>query len=53
VSASALIRPPERPLIGAKANVRPPELHDVDALVSYGDEPDVAETIWIPIPTPI
>src|SRR5262245_35669488 len=25
---------------------------DVEALVRYGDDPDVAETIWVPIPTP-
>jgi ribosomal-protein-alanine N-acetyltransferase len=25
---------------------------DVDALVRYGDDPDVRETIWVPIPTP-
>ena len=52
MSAHTLIHPPERPLIGAKAKVRLPEPHDIDALVSYGDDPDVAETIWIPIPTP-
>jgi RimJ/RimL family protein N-acetyltransferase len=32
--------------------VRLPVAHDAEALVIFGDDPDVAETIWIPIPTP-
>jgi hypothetical protein len=32
--------------------VRLPGDRDVEALVRYGDDPDVAETIWVPIPAP-
>jgi RimJ/RimL family protein N-acetyltransferase len=47
------LRPPSRPLSdGGAVVVRLPRDRDVDALVRYGDDPDVAETIWVPIPTP-
>jgi RimJ/RimL family protein N-acetyltransferase len=32
--------------------VRRPQARDVDALVRHGDDPDVRETAWVPIPTP-
>ena len=32
--------------------VRLPEVRDVDALLRFGDDEDVRETIWVPIPTP-
>jgi RimJ/RimL family protein N-acetyltransferase len=32
--------------------VRLPGDQDVDALVRYADDADVAETVWVPIPTP-
>jgi len=32
--------------------VRLPTPADVDALVRFGDDQDVRETIWVPIPTP-
>ena len=45
------IRPPTHPLTDRTISVRLPVADDVDALVRYGDDPDVKETIWIPIPT--
>jgi RimJ/RimL family protein N-acetyltransferase len=32
--------------------VRLPLDRDVEALVRFGDDPDVAETVWVPIPSP-
>jgi RimJ/RimL family protein N-acetyltransferase len=46
------MRPPDQPLGGGTIVLRMPRERDVDALVRYGDDPDVAETIWVPIPTP-
>jgi RimJ/RimL family protein N-acetyltransferase len=46
------IRPPTHPLTDRTISVRLPAADDADALVRYGDDPDVKETIWIPIPTP-
>lgn len=46
------VRPPTQPLADGTISVRLPVATDVDALVRYGDDPDVKETIWIPIPTP-
>jgi RimJ/RimL family protein N-acetyltransferase len=47
-----ILLPPTRSLSDGAIVVRLPGNHDVDALVRYGDDPDVAETIWLPIPTP-
>jgi RimJ/RimL family protein N-acetyltransferase len=47
-----ILLPPTRPLSDVTIVVRLPGEQDVDALVRYGDDPDVAETIWVPIPTP-
>jgi RimJ/RimL family protein N-acetyltransferase len=43
---------PTEPLSDGKVVVRLPHDWDIEALVRYGDDPDVAETIWVPIPTP-
>jgi RimJ/RimL family protein N-acetyltransferase len=47
-----ILRAPTEPLTGGKVVVRLPHDRDVEALVRYGDDPDVAETIWVPIPAP-
>jgi RimJ/RimL family protein N-acetyltransferase len=47
-----IVRAPSEPLSDGKVVVRLPHDRDVEALVRYGDDPDVAETIWVPIPTP-
>ena len=47
-----ILLPPTRPLSDGAIVVRLPGEQDVDALVRYGDDPDVAKTIWFPIPTP-
>jgi RimJ/RimL family protein N-acetyltransferase len=47
-----ILRAPTEPLGDGKVVLRLPHTRDVGALVRYGDDPDVAETIWIPIPTP-
>ena len=47
-----IVRAPIEPLGDGKVVVRLPHDRDVEALVRFGDDPDVAETIWIPIPTP-
>jgi RimJ/RimL family protein N-acetyltransferase len=47
-----ILRPPARPLGDGAIVVRLPCGRDVEALVRYGDDPDVRETIWVPIPTP-
>lgn len=46
------IRPPAHPLRNDTLSVRLPAERDVEAFVGYGNDPDVKETIWIPIPTP-
>src|SRR5262249_11275032 len=51
-SAALILRAPTEPLSDGKVVVRLPHARDVEALVRYGDDPDVAETIWVPIPTP-
>ena len=43
------MRAPSEPLSDGKVAVRLPHNRDVEALVRYGDDPDVAETIWVPI----
>jgi RimJ/RimL family protein N-acetyltransferase len=45
-------RAPTEPLSDGTVVVRLPHDRDVEALVRYGDDPDVAETIWVPVPTP-
>jgi len=47
-----ILRPPAQPLSDAGIVVRLPRDRDLDALVRYGDDADVRETIWVPIPTP-
>jgi RimJ/RimL family protein N-acetyltransferase len=47
-----ILRAPTEPLSDGKVVVRLPRDPDVEALVRYGDDPDVAETVWVPIPTP-
>ena len=47
-----MLRRPARRLSDGAVVVRLPRDGDVDALVTYGDDPDVAETVWVPIPTP-
>lgn len=46
------LRPPSSPLRDETIVVRLPTPADVDALVRFGDDEDVRETIWVPIPTP-
>jgi RimJ/RimL family protein N-acetyltransferase len=46
------MRAPTEPLSDGNVVVRLPHDRDIEALVRYGDDPDVAETIWVPIPTP-
>jgi RimJ/RimL family protein N-acetyltransferase len=46
------LRPPAEPLSDGTVVVRLPHDRDVEALVRFGDDPDVADTIWVPIPTP-
>ncbi len=48
----ALLRAPSRPLGDDTIVLRSPRAGDVAALVRYGDDPDVAETMWVPIPSP-
>jgi len=47
-----ILRPPTEPLSDGKVVLRLPDDRDLWALVRYGDDPDVAETVWVPIPTP-
>lgn len=47
-----ILRAPTQPLSDGKVVVRLPHDRDVEVLVRHGDDPDVAETIWVPIPTP-
>lgn len=44
--------PPKEPLRDGDLVVRLPEADDLDALVALGEDPDVAETISVPIPHP-
>ena len=46
------MRAPTEPLSDGNVVVRLPHDRDIEALVRYGDDPDVAETVWVPIPTP-
>jgi hypothetical protein len=45
-------RPPVQPLGDGAIVVRRSCDRDVEALVRCGDDPDVAETVWLPISTP-
>lgn len=47
-----ILRAPSTPLNDGTVVVRLPAAQDVEALVSFGGDPDVAETIWVPIPAP-
>jgi RimJ/RimL family protein N-acetyltransferase len=47
-----ILRPPLQPLGDGAIVVRRSCERDVEALVRFGDDPDVAETVWLPIPTP-
>jgi RimJ/RimL family protein N-acetyltransferase len=40
------------PLMDGTVLLRLPELSDVEALCAYGQDPDVEETGWLPIPVP-
>jgi RimJ/RimL family protein N-acetyltransferase len=46
------IVPPEEPIVVGGLVVRLPRAGDVEALVGFGDDPDTAETLWVPIPCP-
>ena len=46
------LRLPSSPLHDETIVVRLPKARDADALVRFGDDEDVRETIWVPIPTP-
>lgn len=46
------VAPPKDPLRDGDLVVRLPEDDDVDSLVAFGNDQDVAETIWVPIPHP-
>jgi RimJ/RimL family protein N-acetyltransferase len=46
------IMPPAQPLSLDGFILRLPDENDVDALVRFGDDPDTAETLWVPIPSP-
>jgi hypothetical protein len=46
------IASPARPLPLDGFVLRLPAEEDVDALVRFGDDPDTAETLWVPIPSP-
>jgi RimJ/RimL family protein N-acetyltransferase len=53
VSAGPLVlHAPGVPLSDGRVVLRLPREHDIEALVRFGDDPDTAETIWVPIPTP-
>lgn len=47
-----ILRPLSQPLGDDAIVVRLPADLDIDALIRYGDDPEVEETIWVPIPTP-
>jgi RimJ/RimL family protein N-acetyltransferase len=44
--------PPTEPLTFDGFILRLPAEDDIDALVRFGDNPDTAETLWVPIPSP-
>lgn len=46
------IAPPREPLRGGNVVLRLPEPLDVEAIVEFCDDPDVARTIWLPLPSP-
>ena len=46
------LRPPAGPLPLEGFVLRLPDERDVDALVRFGDDPDTAESQWLPIPSP-
>jgi RimJ/RimL family protein N-acetyltransferase len=46
------IMPPTEPLALEGFLLRLPAEDDIDALVRFGDDPDTAETLWVPIPSP-
>src|SRR5262245_39163856 len=50
-SVVVILSAPSEPLSDGTVVVRLPDGRDVEALVRYGDDPDVGETIWVPIPT--
>jgi RimJ/RimL family protein N-acetyltransferase len=43
---------PTEPLTLDGFILRLPTENDIDALVRFGDDPDTAETLWVPIPSP-
>jgi RimJ/RimL family protein N-acetyltransferase len=47
-----ILRAPTEPLSDGRIVLRLPHDGDIEALVRFGDDSDVAETIWVPIPTP-
>jgi RimJ/RimL family protein N-acetyltransferase len=52
MSNPGTITPPTEPLTLDGFVLRLPTEGDIDALVRFGDDPDIAETLWVPIPTP-
>jgi RimJ/RimL family protein N-acetyltransferase len=46
------ITPPTKPLTFDGFALRLPTDDDIEALVRFGDDPDTAGTLWVPIPTP-
>ena len=46
------IMPPIQPVSLDGFVLRLPAEDDIDALVRFGDDPDTAETLWVPIPSP-
>jgi RimJ/RimL family protein N-acetyltransferase len=46
------ITPPPEPVALDGFVLRLPAEDDIDALVRFGDDPDTAETLWVPIPSP-
>jgi hypothetical protein len=52
IGSPLILHPPAQPLRDGTIVVRLACQRDVEALVRYGDDPDVKETIWVPIPTP-
>jgi ribosomal-protein-alanine N-acetyltransferase len=48
----APIDPPQERLTDGNILLRLPTDADIEALIAHGDDPDVAHTIWVPIPSP-
>ncbi len=46
------LAPPTEPLALDGFILRLPNNDDIDLLVGFGDDPDAAETLWVPIPSP-